>query len=192
MDASNNDSSSDGSFSDFMSEVEGQVLELMRKTNKAPSDAYQGWAAFSSAINWKETWIISLLTFHVLLLLVIVFTRKRLGVQSCIFFLISILVRLAERINSYCAINWRRFASQDYFDKNGVFAGVLFSAPLLCMCLMMLVRYRTSDRGFAQLCGHVNSQVFYQFLQINFLVQASSALIIAKRLEIAHSRKKCK
>ena len=143
MDAPSDESSGDGSFSDFMSDLEGQVIDLMKKTNKAPNDAYQGWAAFSSAIDWKETWIKYLLAFHVILLIIIVLTRKRLGVQSGIFFFISILVRLAERINSYCANNWRRFASQDYFDKNGVFAGALFSAPLLCMCLIMLVRCRT-------------------------------------------------
>jgi transmembrane protein 18 len=139
MNASEDEDAHEMGFSDFMSDLEGQVKDLMKKTNKAPTDAYQGWVAFSSAIDWKETWIVSLLTFHVLLFILIVVTRKRLGVQSCIFFFISILVRLAERINTYCSSHWQDFSTQNYFDKNGIFAGVLFSAPLLAMCLMMLV-----------------------------------------------------
>ena len=133
------DVESEGSFSDFMSDVEGQVIDLIKKTNKAPSDAYESWNAFSSAIEWKETWIICLLSFHIFLFLLIVLTRKRFGVQTCIFFFISVLVRLAERINLYCSNHWQEFSSQNYFDKNGLFAGILFSGPLLLMCLLMLV-----------------------------------------------------
>ena len=133
------DVESEESFSDFMSDVEGQVIDLIKKTNKAPSDAYESWIAFSSAIEWKETWIICLLSFHIFLFLLIVLTRKRLGVQSCIFFFISVLVRLAERINLYCSNHWQEFSTQNYFDKNGLFAGILFSGPLLLMCLLVLV-----------------------------------------------------
>ena len=127
------------SFSDFMSDLEGQVMDLMKATNKAPTDAWQSWVAFSSAIDWKETWIVSLLSFHAVIFLLIILTRKRLGVQSAIFFFISIIVRMSERINSYCAIHWQEFSTQNYFDKNGLFAGVFLAAPLLMMCLLMLV-----------------------------------------------------
>ena len=128
-----------GSFSDFVSDLEGQVRNLIKATNKAPADAWENWEAFSSAINWKETWIVSLLSFHVIFCILIFLTRKRLGVQSCIFFIITILVGMSETINSYCSAHWETFSSQNYFDKRGTFAGVFFSAPLLTMCLMMLV-----------------------------------------------------
>jgi len=164
MDSENsNNASDDGSFSDFMSDLEGQVLDLMKKTNKAPSDAWQSWMAFSSAINWKENWILSLMAFHLFLFLLIILTRKRLGIQSCIFFVITVLVRSAEMINSYCSDHWQDFSTQNYFDKSGLFAGTVFAAPLLTMCLMML---------------------------LNFLAQASTALIVAKRLELKHSKTK--
>ena len=128
-----------GSFSDFVSDLEGQVRNLIKATNKAPADAWENWEAFSSAIDWKETWIVSLLSFHVIFCILIFLTRKRLGVQSCIFFIITILVGMSETINSYCSAHWETFSSQNYFDKRGTFAGVFFSAPLLTMCLMMLV-----------------------------------------------------
>jgi hypothetical protein len=132
-------SSADGSFSDFMSELEEQITDLMKKTNKAPTDAWESWSAFTSAIDWKEPWIMSLLGFYVVCFLLILITRKRLGAQSFLFFFVALLVRLAERINSYCALHWQEFSTQNYFDKNGLFAGVVFAAPLLTMCLIMLV-----------------------------------------------------
>ena len=137
----NNSDEGPGTFSEFMSEMEGKVMDMMKATNKAPADAYGNWMAFSSAIDWKEKWIISLLTFHVLLFLLIIITRKRLGMQSVIFFTISIIVRMSERINTYCSSHWEDFSTQNYFDKNGIFAGVFLAAPLLMMCLMMLVRF---------------------------------------------------
>lgn len=140
MDSDKLNASDDGSFSEFVSDLEGQVLDLMKKTNKAPSDAWQSWMAFSSAINWNENWIRSLMVFYVFLFLVIILTRKRLGIQSCIFFFIAILVRLAETINTYCYNHWQDFSTQNYFDKNGLFAGTVYAAPLLTICLMMLVR----------------------------------------------------
>jgi hypothetical protein len=152
MDSGSSNESEDGSFSDLMSDLEGQVLDLMKKTNKAPSDAWQSWMAFSSAINWKESWIISLMVFHLFLFLLIILTRKRLGIQGCIFFFITILVRLAETINSYCSDHWQDFATQNYFDKSGLFAGTVFAAPLLTMCLMMLVNYAQSFYIMTCLC----------------------------------------
>ena len=185
-----------GSFSDFVSDLEGQVRDLMKATNKAPSDAWENWAAFSSAINWKETWIMSLLTFHVLFFLLIILTRKRLGIQSCIFFVITILVGLSERINSFCNVNWEKFSTQNYFDKHGTFAGVFFAAPLLTMCLMMLVNRNQPFSFWIAPQSNCSFEFlrfltdFKTFFQLNFLGQASSALIVAKRLEIQHSRKK--
>jgi hypothetical protein len=77
MDSGNsNNSSDDGSFFDFMSDLEGLALDLMKKTNKAPSDAWQSWMAFSSAINWKENWILSLNLFLFLLIIGMIARRR--------------------------------------------------------------------------------------------------------------------
>ena len=71
--------------------------------------------------------------------------------------LLDLLVGFSEKINGYCAVHWRSFSKQNYFDEHGTFASALFSGPLLLI-------------GFAQL--------------INFLRLTSSALISAKRLEL--------
>ena len=45
----------------------------------------------------------------------------------------------AERINSLLARHWRSFATQDYFDKHGVFFCALVSTPLLLDMFVILV-----------------------------------------------------
>jgi Transmembrane protein 18 len=51
------------------------------------------------------------------------------------------LVYNAERINTLAGRHWQRFARQNYFDGNGVFAGVLLGAPLLLIMFVILVRH---------------------------------------------------
>merc|ERR1712238_426751 len=45
----------------------------------------------------------------------------------------------AERLNGLGASRWRDFATQNYFDKNGIFMGIMVCAPLLLVCLLVLV-----------------------------------------------------
>ena len=49
------------------------------------------------------------------------------------------LVSLAEPLNTLAAQRWRSFATQNYFDKRGVFASVLFCGPLLLIAFVILV-----------------------------------------------------
>ena len=62
-----------------------------------------------------------------------------MDVQTVIFLLAVSLVAMAEKINSYCAANWKVFATQNYFDRHGVFAGIVFCTPLLLLLLFQLV-----------------------------------------------------
>jgi hypothetical protein len=45
----------------------------------------------------------------------------------------------AEAVNGLGQDHWRLFASQDYFDKNGVFVTIVLSAPMLVLCFLMLL-----------------------------------------------------
>jgi len=51
---------------------------------------------------------------------------------------IGILVRCAELINGYAARNWESFATQNYFDRGGIFVGIMLCGPLLINCFIML------------------------------------------------------
>ena len=135
--------SEDGySFADYMSGIEEQMKALMRDTSRAPKDMYEHATAFASAIDWKENIIRGLIAFHAIFWLLLLVFRKNVEVQVVAFFVISLLVFLSERINTFCAANWQAIASQNYFDTSGVFAGMMFSGPLLIMLLFQLVSYQ--------------------------------------------------
>jgi hypothetical protein len=41
-------------------------------------------------------------------------------------------------MNGYAARNWESFATQNYFDRSGIFVGIAFCGPLLLDCFIML------------------------------------------------------
>merc|ERR1712032_1200300 len=122
-------------------------------------------AAFSSAINWGEPFIRCLLALHVvMILLAVIFSRKKIfGGQVATFGLLATLVWRTEWLNTYGAAHWRDFATQNYFDKGGVFVGVMYAAPLMLICLCMI---------------------------IDMIHEASGLLVQVKRLEIKKKEQK--
>ena len=68
----------------------------------------------------------------------------------------------AEWLNKLGSRTWKAFATQDYFDRHGVFMSVMFSMPLVLMSLAML---------------------------IHMLVSAGKLLIKVKRFELKESRR---
>ncbi|KAD3337471.1 hypothetical protein E3N88_32991 [Mikania micrantha] len=47
-------------------------------------------------------------------------------------------VYFAEQLNTVLRENWKSFAGQNYFDRNGVFLSVLWSGPLLVFATIIL------------------------------------------------------
>ena len=136
-----------GTVGDFMQSVEESIIEMMKESVLAPQNAIEQWGAFSAAIDWSETWIRGLLTFHVVLFITTVLTRNHVNFQTVLFLFNGILVVMSERINSYCDQHWLEFSKQNYFDKHGVFAGIMFAGPLLLICFFQLVR-KSDNRLF--------------------------------------------
>ncbi len=52
---------------------------------------------------------------------------------------VGIIIRLAEILNTIGSRRWREFSTQNYFDRSGIFMGIMVCAPLLIVCLCMLV-----------------------------------------------------
>jgi hypothetical protein len=48
-------------------------------------------------------------------------------------------VYLAQKINIYLAEHWKSFASQNYFDRAGVFISVVWSGPLIFISIVSVV-----------------------------------------------------
>ncbi|XP_038051796.1 transmembrane protein 18-like [Patiria miniata] len=109
-------------------------------------DDIDGMFAFLEHIDWTEPWLITLLLFHAVCAAVTVLTRKYFNVQLVYFFLLLILIYFSETINEYAALNYESFSKQQYFDSNGLFIAVVFSLPLLCNCLLivMIWMYQTA------------------------------------------------
>ena len=50
------------------------------------------------------------------------------------------LILLSEQLNTLASNHWQYLATQDYFDRRGVFASAMFAAPLLIAGFWLLVR----------------------------------------------------
>jgi len=100
--------------------------------------------AFRAAVNWTEPFILSLMTFHVVVFMLCMWASRpsrSLVPRVVLMVSIGILVRSAERLNVYAAQNWQDFATQNYFDSKGVFMGIFLCGPLLVDSFLMLVIY---------------------------------------------------
>ena len=133
------ESISSGDFNEFMGGIEQQLKTMMMESAKAPKTAWEHWSAFSAAVDWNETWIRILLSFHVFVWLFVLVTRKNVDCQTVAFFFITVIVFMSERINSYASENWQLFSKQNYFDSHGVFMGLMVSGPLILVLLFQLV-----------------------------------------------------
>ncbi|KAI3893704.1 hypothetical protein MKX03_032120 [Papaver bracteatum] len=93
--------------------------------------AVDNFLGFFHAIDWKETWLMALLSFYVTLLLTIILSRKNTNIQTSLFLVALVGVYFAENMNTFLGSNWKSFAGQNYFDKRGV--NMLFS---LCQIMV--------------------------------------------------------
>ncbi|XP_068659368.1 uncharacterized protein [Aristolochia californica] len=120
-----------------------QMADLLEKLSAefraGLQPAYDNFIGFFHAIDWKEPWLIGLMSFHVVLLLVVLITRRNINFQICMFLMALTGVYLAENINTLLAKNWRSFAGQNYFDPHGLFFSVLWSGPLILISIINLV-----------------------------------------------------
>lgn len=130
-----------GDFDEFMGGIEQQLKRMMQETSKAPKTAWEHWSAFSAAVDWTETWIRVLISFHVFVWLFVLITRNNVDCQTVAFLLISVIVFMSERINSIAADNWQQFSKQNYFDSHGVFMGMMVTGPLILVLLFQLVGF---------------------------------------------------
>ncbi|OQR98153.1 hypothetical protein ACHHYP_09046 [Achlya hypogyna] len=91
------------------------------------------------AVDWHEPLIVGLLVFHLLLLVGVLAFRKVYFIQVALFVFICGTIGLSERLNGLGQTHWRVFATQNYFDKNGVFMGIFVAGPLLVTGFVQLL-----------------------------------------------------
>ncbi|KAK9120260.1 hypothetical protein Scep_018353 [Stephania cephalantha] len=128
----------------LMNEHMDQMADLVERFTAELRTGFQpavdSFIGFFHAIDWKvEPWLICLISFHVFLLLVTIFTRRNVNFQMLLFLLALSGVYLAERMNTFLGVNWKSFAGQNYFDPHGIFLSVLWSGPLLLISIFILI-----------------------------------------------------
>jgi len=117
------------------------VLSDIMSSQTGPQTPMEHIQAFSAAITWNEPFIQCLIAFHVLVVFFAIMISRRGGLYCRMVFMvfIGIIVRMAERLNNLGASRWRDFSTQNYFDKNGIFMGIMVCAPLLFVCFGILI-----------------------------------------------------
>ena len=147
---------------------DGAVQSLERIIEKANfTSAFRDFSSdfqgFFHAIDWTERWLRLLGAYHLTLWCLVIGSRRSQDAQMLLLFSILGSVYVAEYINVYAGQHWQEFSSQNYFDKRGVFISIMYSAPLLCASM---------------------------FILLNALRSASKLLVAVKRQELKHNARK--
>ncbi|BFZ21587.1 hypothetical protein BsWGS_24626 [Bradybaena similaris] len=96
---------------------------------------------YLETVDWSDPWFSALLAFHILTFLVTFITRTRQMLQAVHFGALFVLVYSAETLNEIAAKNWKLFSRQQYFDSKGMFISLVWSAPLLMNCLIIVMMW---------------------------------------------------
>lgn len=117
--------------------------DVLASWSRWQQEAVQVWEevqAFRGAVHWDEDrWVWGILGFHVVMAAVVYKTRKRFHVQFLLLCFMCALVVGMDAINRVCHTHWRAFASQDYFQPDGLFLTVVASLPLLSLSFALLL-----------------------------------------------------
>ncbi|KAL9180236.1 hypothetical protein ACHAXT_008206, partial [Thalassiosira profunda] len=129
-----------GGASPLMGMADSVMSDIM-SSQVGPQTAKEHIQAFIAAITWDEPFIQCIVAFHVLVITAAIILTRKGGVYSRmgLMVFVGILIRLAEWLNDIGARRWREFATQNYFDKSGIFMGIMLCAPLLLVCLALLL-----------------------------------------------------
>lgn len=120
------------------------VIGNIMEGQKAPDGFIEHFHAFRHAITWTEPFVIGILAFHVVMFLFTVWaSRKQRSLAPRVILMLVILgiVRMAETLNDLGAKQWRLFATQNYFDRRGIFVSIMLCAPLLLDSLLMMLLF---------------------------------------------------
>jgi len=93
---------------------------------------------FLAHVDWSEPYLQYLILFHILTFLCVILTRKRVNFQGTLFVILLATIGCSEMINEYMANNHKKFFKQQYFDSYGMFISLVYSAPVLVNCVIIL------------------------------------------------------
>ncbi|KAL7295976.1 hypothetical protein TKK_0010534 [Trichogramma kaykai] len=96
---------------------------------------------FLQSIEWRDPWLMLLVVFHIGITMTALLTRNYANFQILLFLVLLLLVYFSESLNEIAASNWMVFSRQQYFDSKGLFISIVFSVPLLMICMIMVASW---------------------------------------------------
>lgn len=132
---------------DQSSPLEGiadSVMSDIMSRQSGPTGPLEHFHAFRSAITWSEKFILGLIGFQIFMFLLCYFVSRRskaLAPRLVVMVFIGAVVRSAEWLNGLGARHWEKFATQNYFDRRGIFVAIMLSGPLLLDSFLMLISF---------------------------------------------------
>jgi hypothetical protein len=112
----------------------------------APTNTLEAIQAFIAAVDWQQPFFLSLLCFHLCLLLLAWLLRHSYMLQLMLLGGLLGLVSASENLNSLCKQHWRSLTSEDYFDSGGIFASLVWASPLALIAFITVVRAAHSEQ----------------------------------------------
>uniref|UniRef100_A0A1B6DS18 Transmembrane protein 18 n=1 Tax=Clastoptera arizonana TaxID=38151 RepID=A0A1B6DS18_9HEMI len=134
-------------------------------------------------VEWRDPWLIGLGLFHVVISTMAILTRYHNNLQLVLFILLLLLVYFSENINQVASHHWRSFSRQQYFDDKGAFISIVFSVPILLICMLMVASWLWHS-----------SQLMIQLKQAQLRQQqrrADNEALKNKRIESSVLKKSC-
>jgi len=96
---------------------------------------------FLAHIDWSEPFLQGLIIFHIVSTVTILATRRRVWIQGFLFTLLLVSISLTERANEWLATNFKLYSKLQYFDSQGMFISLTYSAPVLVNCVIILINW---------------------------------------------------
>jgi hypothetical protein len=115
------------------------IVKKELRTKNMSSGFWEGLMGFYHAVDWNESWIMSIIIFQLVLFSVVIYGRNKHALQLPMLFFICGAVLVSRHLNAIGAENWKHFSSQNYFDQNGIFVGAVFAGPLLVTGFVHLI-----------------------------------------------------
>jgi len=96
---------------------------------------------FLAHIDWSEPFLQGLIIFHIFSTVIILSTRRRVWIQGFLFTFLLVSISLTERANEWLATNFKLYSKLQYFDSQGMFISLTYSAPVLVNCVIILINW---------------------------------------------------
>jgi len=96
---------------------------------------------FLAHIDWSEPFLQGLITYHIIILLTVIATRRKLWIQGLLFTIFLLSISMTEQANEWLAANYKMYSRLQYFDSPGMFISLTYSAPVLINCVIILINW---------------------------------------------------